>query len=331
MGTTMSSEDGYAQPAGGPPLELIKTRPVVVVGSMAADLVLSVDRLPRPGETIAATNCERFPGGKGANQAATAARLGAPTFFIGQFGSDANAELMRTALLEAGVDVSLSRTVEGDTGHGTIMLQPSGENSIIIVPGANRAPWVITDEIKQCIKEAGILLLQREIPEEVNVEVASLAHRAGVPVVLDIGGEEGPIGDELLRYITVISPNETELQRITGLPTESDAELEAAAQSLLVRGVEAVLVKLGAAGSMLLRPAGLAPVHQSAVPVQTVLDTTGAGDCYTASWAVASLANRSSDESMRFASAAAAICIQRKGAMTSLPSLEEVEYLLKRE
>jgi len=307
-------------------------RPLVVVGSMAADLVLSVDRLPLPGETIAATNCERFPGGKGANQAATAALLGATTFFVGQFGSDGNAALMRRALMEAGVDVSLSREVEGvDTGHGTILLQPSGENSIVIVPGANRAPWIITDEITQCIKEAGILLLQREIPEEVNIQVAKVAHTAGVPVVLDVGGEDGPIGDELLRYTTVISPNETELQRITGMETGSDEQLEAAARSLLSRGVEAVLVKLGASGSMMLRPAGLPPVYQSAVPVQTVVDTTGAGDCYTAAWAVASLANRSSDESMRFASAAAAICVQRAGAMTSLPRLEEVEYLLKRE
>jgi len=198
------------------------------------------------------------------------------------------------------------------------------------VPGANRAQWDLSDDIKEVIRSAGILMLQREVPEEVNIEAAKVAQQAGVPVVLDAGGMEGVIGEELLRCVTVVSPNETELERVTGLPAGTEEEVRAAAASLLERGVEAVLVKLGEKGSLMLRSAGLPPVRQEAVPVLKVVDTTGAGDCYTAAWAVASLDNRSSAESMMFASAAAAICVQRKGAISSLPTLEEAQGVLQR-
>jgi len=302
--------------------------PLVVVGSANADLVLSVSRLPLAGETLAASDLQTFPGGKGANQASAAGRLAYPTLFVGQLGNDANAGILRDSLGSCGVDCSALSVVDAPTGTAVILLQPSGENSIVIVGGANQAGWALTEIAKTAIAGAGMVLLQREIPEAVNIEVAKIAQAAGVPVVLDVGGQEGEISPELLARLTVVSPNETELARITGMPTDTEAQIGAAAGLLFSKGIETVLVKLGAKGSLLLRGAEVRPpVRQAAVPVDKVLDTTGAGDCYTAAWAVGCLDGLPAEDAMLFASAAAAICVQGMGATTSLPSRPEVDAL----
>ncbi|GFR41527.1 hypothetical protein Agub_g2223 [Astrephomene gubernaculifera] len=305
------------------------SKPLVVVGSVNADLVLPIERLPKPGETLAAASIETVPGGKGANQAAAAARAGYPTFFVGQFGKDdPNATLLRGALNGCGVDLTHAQDVAGPCGTALILLQSGGENSIIIVGGANQASWSLSEPVKQLLATAGAVLLQREIPEQVNIEVARLAHTAGVPVFLDAGGVEGPISPELLSYLAVLSPNETELARLTGMPTDSEDQVLAAAGKLLDAGVKAVLVKLGAEGSLLLPGRGEAPVRQRAFKAPEVVDTTGAGDCFTACYAVALLQGCPPAAALRFASAAACLCVQRRGAMPSLPAREEVELLL---
>lgn len=171
-----------------------------------------------------------------------------------------------------------------------------------------------------------MVLLQREIPESVNIEVAKIAQAAGVPVVLDVGGEEGAISDELLGALTVVSPNETELARITGMPTGNEAEIVQAAGCLFSHGIQTVLVKLGANGSLLMQGKDATPVQQAAVAVEKVVDTTGAGDCYTAAWAVGCLDGLSPQEAMAFASAAAGICVQGMGATTSLPTRDAVNH-----
>ncbi|GLI68634.1 hypothetical protein VaNZ11_013004, partial [Volvox africanus] len=307
-------------------------KPLVVIGSVNADLVLPIDRLPKPGETLAAASIETVPGGKGANQAAAAARTGYPTFFIGQFGKDdPNAALLRGALQGSGVDLSHAQDVDGPCGTALILLQSGGENSIIIVGGANQAAWNLSDSVKQLISIAGAVLLQREIPESVNIKVAHWAQAAGVPVFLDAGGVEGPIAPELLSCLSVLSPNETELSRLTGLPTDGEEQVRAAAEQLMAAGVKAVLVKLGSEGSLLLPGQGQPALRQQAIKAQEVVDTTGAGDCFTATYAVAVLEGQAAPQALRFASAAASICVQRKGAMPSLPSRAEVEELLARQ
>ncbi|PNH07921.1 Ribokinase [Tetrabaena socialis] len=304
-------------------------KPLVVVGSVNADLVLPIERLPRPGETLAAASIETVPGGKGANQAAAAARAGYPTSFIGQFGrDDPNATLLRGALAGCGVDLSHAVDVDGPCGTALILLQAGGENSIIIVGGANQAAWQLSDSARQLLSGAGAVLLQREIPESVNLEVALLAKAAGVPVFLDAGGVEGPIAPALLACLDVLSPNETELARLTGLPTEGEEQVRAAAESLMAAGVRSVLVKLGADGSLLLPGAGSEPIRQLAIRAPEVVDTTGAGDCFTATYAVAVLEGQDAASALRFASAAGCLCVQRRGAMPSLPSRQEVEALL---
>lgn len=307
-------------------------KPLVVVGSVNADLVLPIERLPKPGETLAAASIEVVPGGKGANQAAAAARAGYPTYFIGQFGKDdPNAALLRNALTGCGVNLSHSKDIEGPCGTALILLQAGGENSIIIVGGANQATWSLSDADKSLIQGAGAVLLQREVPEQVNIDVAKLAKEAGVPVFLDAGGVEGPIAPELLSCLSVLSPNETELARLTGLPTDSEAQVQEAAEKLMTQGVSAVLVKLGSEGSLLLPGPGAPPIRQHAIKAPVVVDTTGAGDCFTATYAVAVLEGKAPQAALAFASAAGSLCVQRKGAMPSLPAREEVDELLAKQ
>ena len=333
--------------------------PLVVVGSVNADLVVE-SRLPQPGETVAATGGGvTLPGGKGANQAAAAALCGYPTCFVGQTGRDAPAGVLRSALSQCGVDLTHCTSVDSPTGQAIIVLQPDGENSIIIVGGANTAWSAPGEEALRQVAASGMLLLQREVPESVSLVAARAARAAGVPVILDAGGNEDPICEELLGLVTVLSPNETELSRLTGLPTDTEAHILAAASALQQRGVDTVLVKLGSQGSLLVPPHGGAPVRQPAFkadkvrahggllwvlccpcmshsltsipcsrPFLQVVDTTGAGDCFTASFAVALLQGRSHGEAMRFASAAACLCVQRMGAMPSLPRRQEVDEFL---
>ncbi|KAK9867493.1 hypothetical protein WJX84_011453 [Apatococcus fuscideae] len=236
---------------------------------------------------MSAKTLTTFPGGKGSNQAAAAGLLGHPTYMLGQVGTDANANLLRDFLQSSGVKLDYLREIDGPTGSAIILLQPSGENSIIIVGGANMTGWQITDDAKQLLRTAGGLLLQREIPEEVNAQAAQVAYEAGVQVTLDCGGIEGPVTPELLQSVSIISPNETELARLTDLPVDSREQVEAAAQKLREQGVEQVLVKLGSEGSLLVGPEGT--LYQPIVKADKVVDTTGAGDCYTAAFAVAQL------------------------------------------
>ncbi len=306
------------------------TAPLVVVGSINADLVVRLRRLPKKGETISTadnSSLQFYPGGKGANQAVAAANLGHPTQFVGQVGQDMYAPLLCDALQSRGIDTSMVHTVPScSSGIAFIMVQPDGENSIVIVGGANTSEeWQITDAVTSAIQSAGVVLLQREIPESVNVVFAKLACSARVPVILDAGGAESPLSTDILANIAILSPNETELSRLTGMPTKTERECVAAAQSLIHEGVNKVLVKLGSKGSLLVDIYGNV-VRQKAchVDASSVVDTTGAGDCFTAAFAVAMLEGKSDQEAMAFASKAASICIQRRGAIPSMPTRQEM-------
>lgn len=296
---------------------------LVVVGSVNADLYVEIERLPARGETLAGANAAMRPGGKGANQAAAAARLGQETWLAAQLGTDAFATPLRAALGEAGVKLDLVTAVEGESGQAFILLQRGGENSIIVVGGANGRWGGVGAAVRDRIAGAGALLLQREVPEEVNLAAAAAAHAGGVPVVLDAGGVDAPIAPALMRLVTVLSPNETELARLTGLPTSDDAQVLAAARRLQAGGVATVLVKLGARGALLVPPAG-EPLRQRAFPVE-VVDSTGAGDCFTAAYAVAMLEGQASAARLTFACAAAALCVQQRGALPSMPRRDAVE------
>ncbi|KAM3395946.1 ribokinase isoform X1 [Capsicum galapagoense] len=305
--------------------------PLVVVGSANADIYVEIDRLPKEGETISAKAGETLAGGKGANQAVCGGKLGYPTFFVGQVGEDANGKLINEALGNGGVCLDYLTTVSNaPTGHAVVMLQSDGQNSIIIVGGANMSCWPekLSTEDLEIVRIAGIVLLQREIPDFVNIQVAKAARNAGVPVILDAGGVDSPIPSELLRCVDIFSPNESELARITKMPTGSFEQISKAVEQCYALGVNQVLVKLGANGSALFTK-GEEPLRQPIIKTAKVVDTTGAGDTFTAAFAVALVEDKSKEECLRFAAAAASLCVQVKGAIPSMPEKRAVINLLQ--
>ncbi|KAK7244073.1 hypothetical protein RIF29_38891 [Crotalaria pallida] len=312
-----------ANPSSSPP-------PLVVVGSANADIYVEIERLPKEGETVTAKTGQTLAGGKGANQAACGGKLSYPTYFVGQVGEDAYGKLISKALQNGGVRLDHLNTVgSAPTGHAVVMLQSDGQNSIIVVGGANMSCWpdTLPDGDLEVVRNAGIVLLQREIPDSVNIQVAKAARSAGVPVIFDAGGMDAAIPQELLNFVDIISPNESELGRLTGMATESFEEITQAAGKCHKLGVKQVLVKLGAKGSALFIE-GEEPIQQPAIPAKTVLDTTGAGDTFTAAFAVALVEGKSKKESLRFAAAAASLCVQVKGAIPSMPDRKSVLDLL---
>ncbi|KAL9259716.1 Ribokinase-like protein [Drosera capensis] len=223
--------------------------PLVVIGSANADIYLEIERLPLKGETISAKSGQTLAGGKGANQAVCGGKLNYPTYFLGQIGDDANGTLIAEALEGGGVGWEYVRKVKGvSTGHAVVMLQDDGENSIVIVGGANMNEWGegLRERELEVVRGAGIVLLQREIPDHVNIQVAKVrlisfcamyrfddqrrqaAKEGGVPVILDAGGMDAPIPQELLNFVDILSPNESELARLTGMPTETFEEISQA-------------------------------------------------------------------------------------------------------
>jgi len=245
---------------------------------------------------------------------------------------------MLEALVGAGVDVACVRRAPSGvpTGTAIVLVDVRGENCIVVSSGANTAPWPEEDaDADAVIANAGLLLLQREVSDAVNTRAAAVAVAARVPVLLDAGGVDAPPPDALLSLVHTFSPNETELERLMdgggGLCVDDDAAVAAAASSLLARGPSRILVKRGARGAMLVT-ANAPPLLVPAFRVPRVIDTTGAGDCFTGAFAVATLRGLPAAAAMRYAAAAAALCVQREGALPSLPSAGEVEeFLLKEE
>ncbi|XP_020528594.1 uncharacterized protein LOC18443326 isoform X2 [Amborella trichopoda] len=280
--------------------------PLVVVGSANADIYVEIERLPKEGETVAAKRGQTLAGGKGANQAACAGMLDYhPTYFIGQVGEDAHGRLVTDALAQGGICLEHVKRVEGEpTGHAVVMLLGSdGQNSIIIVGGANTSGWPdpLPEEDLWVVRNAGVLLLQREIPDAVNIQVAKAANSAHVPVILDAGGMEGPIPRELLKAVDIFSPNETELARLTGMPTDTSEQIAEGISKCHEMGVKQVLLKLGAKGSALFTEGEERPIIQPIIATSKVVDTTGAGDTFTAAFAVALVEGKSNKECLKFA------------------------------
>ncbi|CAN6885954.1 unnamed protein product [Brassica oleracea var. botrytis] len=309
--------------------------PLVVVGSANADIYVEIERLPKEGETISAKTGQTLAGGKGANQAACGAKLDYPTYFVGRLGEDAHGKLIAGALGDGsegcGVRLDYVKSVTDEpTGHAVVMLQSDGQNSIIIVGGANMRGWPekMSDDELEIVRNAGVVLLQREIPDSINVQVAKAVKKAGVLVILDVGGMDTPIPSELYGSVDILSPNETELSRLTGMPTETFEQISQAVAQCHKLGVKQVLVKLGSKGSALFIE-GEEPIQQSIIPAAQVVDTTGAGDTFTAAFAVAMVEGKSREECLRFAAAAASLCVQVKGAIPSMPDRASVLKLLQ--
>ncbi|NKY40197.1 ribokinase, partial [Cellulomonas septica] len=249
---------------------------VVVVGSVNADLVLQVDRHPGPGETVLGGGAVTLPGGKGANQAVAAARLGASIALVGAVGSDANAAVALSLLTSAGVDLTHVATVDGPTGLAVVTLADDGENTIVVVPGANAAVTpAAVDAAAAVLTGARVCVLQAEIPLGTVGHAARLAHGAGVRVLLNVAPATS-LPDDVVRLADPLVVNEHEAAILLGRPLDADVEAaHEAATELAGRGAASVVVTLGASG-VVGHEEGAA-WSWPAVPME-VRDTTGAGD-----------------------------------------------------
>lgn len=301
---------------------------VVVVGSINTDLVVTADRLPRPGETIPGRSFQTFQGGKGANQAVAAALLGAEVMMIGKVGTDSfGAESIRQ-LQGRGVDCSQVEVEAGDSGLAIITVGAGGGNSIIVVPGANAAvtPAWIESKIAT-IRSAGMVLTQLEIPVASVLRLAQLCRQENVPLMLDPAPAQA-LPDELFSLCEWITPNETEALFYMGRAEASSGSVESAAavRTLRGKGSRGVVLKLGERGAYLATSGGeehlIAPILVHAV------DSTAAGDTFNGAFAAALCRGDDAAESGRFAAAAAASSVTRMGAQASMPSASEVDALL---
>ena len=300
----------------------MRTR-LLVVGSINIDLVAAASRLPAPGETILGTNFEVFNGGKGANQAVAVAKLGAPVAMIGCLGTDLFTERLLSGLDHAGVDTHAVQMVAGPCGVAQILRADNGENSIVVVPGANRLlSAAYLDGQVEAVEQASMILVQLETPMETVLRLAEHAAKANTPLMLDPAPAVA-LADTLLSRTTWLTPNETEAQILLG---RVNLEPRAAAERLLAMGVRNVALKLGPQG-VFLAGQDCAAQHVPSFPVQAV-DTTAAGDCFNAAFAVALTGGKTPPEAARYANAAAAISVTRVGAQPSLPSAAEVESFL---
>lgn len=304
---------------------------IVVVGSINLDLVAGVSRMPEEGETVVGTAFETYSGGKGANQAVGAARLGADVAMVGCFGNDLFAERLRSELEQAGVDTSAVYTVDCSSGSAVIMVTPHGGNSIVVIPGANaRLTAEHLEEHRELFRTASIILTQLEIPLPTVEALARMASELNVPLMLD-PAPACSLPQDILERVTWLTPNETETRRILE-PLEHRLEhghdaVEAAAARLLETGVRNVALKLGERG-VYLAGRDVEPVYLPPFRVQAV-DTTAAGDAFNAGFAFALTKGKLPEEAARFACAVAAVSVTREGAQPSMPVLAEVEKLME--
>jgi ribokinase len=297
-------------------------RPILVIGSLNMDLVARCDHLPRPGQTIFGSDFFTAPGGKGANQAVAAARLGARVTMAGCVGADQFGRTLLHGLRADGVACESVQEVARSTGTALITVDGQGANTIVVISGANMAcDAALVDRALASVDGPGVLLLQHEIPEAANVHAIRAAGAAGWFSVLNPAPAKAVL-PELLPSIDLIAPNETESVALTGSSDPADS-----AQQLLARGARAVLVTLGAEGALYSSrdEAWRCP----AVAVEAV-DTTAAGDAYIGALAVALAEERSIPESLGFAAAAAGLAVTRLGAQPSLGTRDEVEEFIAR-
>jgi ribokinase len=297
---------------------------IVIVGSFNTDLTAYMERMPRPGETVSGRKFVTGPGGKGSNQAVAAARLGAAVTFVGRVGQDVFAEIALKTWREEGINADfVGRDPEHATGVAPIFVDDSGENSIVVVLGANLAiTKADVDAAAQVIAEADVLITQLEINYDMVAYALKLAKEKGIRTILN-PAPAGKLPAEVIALADYMTPNETELEVLSG---KSSADIEAAARSLLTSDQQTVVVTMGAQGARWVQKTDskLIPTY----PVK-VVDTTGAGDAFNGGLAVALAEGKALDDAISFANATAAICVTRPGTAPSMPRREEVEALLR--
>ncbi len=289
------------------------TKPrVAVIGSNNFDLVTYVNRMPLPGETIEARDFEMGFGGKGANQAVAAAKLGADVVMVTAVGDDMFADRTIANLSAHGVDTTYVKRVQGrSSGVAPIFVEPSGENSILIVKGANTD--LNSDDIEKAapaLRTCKLILLQLEISLETVYAAIDFGKRNGVRTLLVPAPATPTLDPDKVRTASFLAPNETELAGLTGLPVGSETEVVSAARSLIAKGVETVIVTMGSRGALLVTADR---VHKVEPVKVTPVDTTGAGDAFVGAFARFYASDAGLEESLRLAALYAADSVTRRG------------------
>ncbi|MDX6040608.1 ribokinase [Scandinavium lactucae] len=302
---------------------------LVVLGSINADHILNLESFPRPGETVTGNQYQVAFGGKGANQAVAAGRSGANIAFIACTGDDDTGERVRKQLASDNIDVEPVTVVAGEsTGVALIFVNGEGENVIGIHAGANAA--LSTDlvaEQQQRIAQADALLMQLESPLESVQAAAEIAHRNNTTVVLNPAPARA-LSDDLLALVDIITPNETEAEKLTGVRVTNDDEAARAAQVLHDKGIGTVIITLGSRGVWASQQGNGQRVLGFKVQA---IDTIAAGDTFNGALMTALLEGEALPEALRFAHAAAAIAVTRKGAQPSVPWRKEIDDFLRQQ
>jgi ribokinase len=300
---------------------------IAVLGSLNMDLVAVAPRIPRPGETVIGERFFRAAGGKGANQAYAAASLGGKVAMLGRVGRDDHGSQIIASLKAVGCDVTRIEYADTTTGVGAILVDQTGQNSIIVVPGAN-SRFLPQDLLRDqaLLQDARLLLLQLEIPLDTVIAAAKAARRSGATVILDPAPAPTSLPSELLEHVDILTPNETEACRLLGRSASelNRQEAPAVASQLLKTGARTVILKLGAMGCL---AADGTTITWIEAPKVNAVDSTAAGDVFNGALAVASSEGASLIEACRFAVRAAAISVTRYGAQPSMPTRAELEAL----
>jgi ribokinase len=303
-------------------------RHIVVMGSYVADLAFRTEKLPAWGETYMGTSFKLGPGGKGSNQAVAAARAGAKVSFISKLAHDAFGDLARKTYREEGIDTTHLFETETPTGAAAIIIDAiKGENAIIVVPGACfELTRQDVEQAREMIGKSAVFVTQLELSLPTVEFGLKLAHSLGVPTILN----PAPcckLPDSIYQYCDYMTPNETEVELLTGIQVASLEDAERAADALLARGVRNAIITLGAQGA-LVKNASVRQ-HVSAFNAGAVVETTGAGDAFNGGFAVALAENMDIVQAARFGCAVAGISVTRPGTAPSMPTRKEVDELLK--
>jgi len=302
---------------------------LVVLGSINADHILNLEHFPTPGETVTGQEYQVAFGGKGANQAVAAGRSGADIAFIACVGDDDTGSRVSKQLASDNIDTSPISTIkDAATGVALIFVNSAGENVIGIHAGANAAltPTLVAEQNKK-IAEASALLMQLESPLESVLAAAKIAHQNQTKVVLNPAPAYA-LSDELLALVDMITPNETEAEKLTGVRVENDDDAAVAAQALHAKGIETVIITLGSRGVWLSENGKGQRVPGFKVKA---VDTIAAGDTFNGALVTALLEEKPMNEAIRFAHAAAAIAVTRKGAQPSVPWRHEIDEFLQQQ
>lgn len=295
---------------------------IIVVGSSNVDLTAKMQTLPRPGETLRVSSFLQTNGGKGANQAVAAGRLGADVAFLTCVGNDSYGKQLKAQFEKDGIDTSAMKSVDGvPTGTALIFVDEKAENCIAVVPGANDElkPEDI-DSAKELISKADYLVLQLEIPIETVERSIALASAAGVKVILDPAPMR-EFSPEAYKGLYLITPNATEAEKLTGVKVEDADGAKTAAQKLMAMGVANVIVTLGSKGSFVCTASGSTFVP--ALKVDAV-DTTAAGDVFNGALVTALSEGKTLEQAAEFATKASAVSVTRPGAQISAPFRNEI-------